>query len=274
MLEKIKELYTKDLTFEEIMVKLEEIIVKTTKELTDDKYEVKCNFDENLDENILGYTKSFTEVCISSNLIKEIQDKNILSFGTILMQLEYINQNYEIFIGKAGPVIMQIIKEDIILSSDDEWKSLKCAPVLTIKGDYNRTTQNVLGEYNAYKALLHILNKMNMEISKEDYSQIISKIKNDHNILLGNYYHSTVLVFDILVDFDDYFDEYIYHNPKWLKIYPQLNIEYYVDENGFVCKKDRKTLINMYEESNNSEEKEYIQYLLSKLKRERTLFKS
>ena len=273
MVEQIKELYTEELTYEEIDKKLKKILITIMKELIDDKYEVKYVVDESLHENIVAYTKSFTELGINSDIIKQIQDKNIITLGILLTQLEYINQNYEIYNGRVGPTIMQIIKEDIILSSNDEWKSLKCAPVLTIKGDHNLTTQNVLGEYNAYKTLLHIINKANLKLSKKEYSYIVSKIKKNHSILLGNHYHSTVLVFDVLVDFDEYFDEYIYNNPKWLKIYPQLNIEYYIDD-GFVCKKDRKTLINMYEEADSSEEKEYIQYLLFKLKRESTLFKS
>ena len=63
---------------------------------------------------------------------------------------------------------------------------------------------------------------------------------------------------------EEFFDAFIYYNPKWLYIYPQLQVEYFINEEGFVEKRSKYNLIKFTEDNIDEEDGKFIKHLLNK----------
>ena len=66
------------------------------------------------------------------------------------------------------------------------------------------------------------------------------------------------------VDGEQLFDQIVYYNPQWLDTFPQLQIEYYVDNKGYGIKRNYLELIDLKRYLEEDDEK-YATYLLNKI---------
>ena len=77
---------------------------------------------------------------------------------------------------------------------------------------------------------------------------------------------------DYYLNFEEAFDLLVVDNPKWLN-YPQISIEYYLDENNKVQKRSIEQLQEQLNHSNKPEEIAYINYLINKANSKKSIKK-
>lgn len=75
--------------------------------------------------------------------------------------------------------------------------------------------------------------------------------------------HNNINFNSYVIDFEEAFDILIKDHPSWLQ-YPQLQIEYYLDEFGNVVKRNDEELKELLKKETDASKKEYIEKLLNK----------
>ena len=88
MEEALKELYTKNMDYNTFIEKLRRLVLNEMEDMVEHRYKVNCVISNNLKKDCLAYTKSFTEIGLSEELVKRIYNKDKLSFFVILHELE------------------------------------------------------------------------------------------------------------------------------------------------------------------------------------------
>lgn len=109
-----------------------------------------------------------------------------------------------------------------------------------------------------------IIKYMNITLNKEDDLKLLN-ISTNNRLQYHNYlrdFRSNIRFNNFFWDFEEAFDFLIRQNPGWYNRFPQLQIEYYQDEEGKVRKRTTEELQRLSEKEEDKDVKEYIQSLL------------
>lgn len=264
MEEALKELYTKNMDYNTFIEKLRRLVLNEMEDMVEHRYKVNCVISNNLKKDCLAYTKSFTEIGLSEELVKRIYNKDKLSFFVILHELEKIYQNYLINVCLLDPNTIKILKEKLVLEIDVEENTEEDYCSYYSNSCYTSTSEILAARY-AYMDIIDIFDDIGISLSEKEKEYIVLQLELNRKLyeMTDGNTKNCVFVNGYDIDFDDYFEQIIYEHPEWIKDYPQLSIEFYVTEDGKVLKRDNIELMNLYRESEYEEEKKYIEYLIA-----------
>lgn len=210
-----------------------------------------------LPKNIKGFfrrTDNF--LMINEQVIKDIYNGNIEEFIPIFHELNHFKINYEIQSELINYDISRILKERLIreVSSDpyNEKSSYKTKKFgnnyindYYYKDNYVNYSEEVVANIEAKKNLGVLLQqlansrgKLNEEVT-EFVNNYLSEVLYEENKKYSTHIrdlNNNILFNDNYLDFESAFDFLIKYNPDWLD-YPQISVEYFIDEQGLVKKK-------------------------------------
>ena len=264
MKEALKELYTKNMDYNTFIEKLRRLVLNEMEDMVEHRYKVNCVISNNLKKDCLAYTKSFTEIGLSEELVKRIYNKDKLSFFVILHELEKIYQNYLINVCLLDPNTIKILKEKLVLEIDGEENTEEDYCSYYSNSCYTSTSEILAARY-AYMDIIDIFDDIGISLSEKEKEYIVLQLELNRKLyeMTDGNTKNCVFVNGYDIDFDDYFEQVIYEHPEWIKDCPQLSFEFYVTEDGKVLKRDNIELMNLYRESEYEEEKKYIEYLIA-----------
>lgn len=212
------------------------------------------------------------EIVINEEVIKDIYSGKINSMTTIFHELNHFKSVYDIKLGRVNNDVIRTIKEYLLRKIDrdpfNEKDTIKTG-FKFINDDYYRCNYRVfsdekLAEINALNNLLSFAKMSSIELSEQDLKELEDRIRNNVS-QYNNYLRDLRLNFSFnnyFLDFEEAFDVMIKFNPDWLSI-SQLNIEYYLDEEGKVVKRTKEELEERLKTEIDEDIKGYIQYLLT-----------
>ncbi len=254
-------------------------------QLKDEKYKVAI---EKLPPRKKGYflnnQKYNNLLVINEDVIKNIYNGNIEEFMVIFHELNHFKVKYEIRIGEINEDIVRIIKEKLIRkSSQDPFNEIGSPK--SIKHGYQYVNDDYYCDnYELYSEEIYV----NLQ-SKRDFLTMLKKITNNELIqqeftkIFDNYYENEIdseikkynnhlrdfnsnFYFNSnYLNYEEAFDLLVTDNPNWLQ-YPQIAIEYYLDANNNVQKRNVEQLQELLNNSNDVKEIEYISLLINKNK--------
>lgn len=260
----IKELYTEKMNYEIFIEKLKKLILDEMNEIVEHRYKVNCIISNNLRNDCLAYTRSFTEIGLSEELVKRIYNKDKLSFFVIFHELEKIYQNYLINTCLLEPNIIKILKERLILDAtgkENLWEEYK----YYYSTNPSTSTSEILATKYSYVNIVNLFNDMGINLSAEERQYVMIQLELNRKLWEttdGNT-KNCIFINGYSIDFDDYFEQVIYEHPEWINDYPQLGVEFYVNADEKVLKRDEMELMNLYRKSQSEKEKKYIEYLIA-----------
>ena len=219
---------------------------------------------------------------INECVIKELYDGDIEQFIVIFHELNHFKVKYDIRLSEINDDIVRIIKEKLIReSSQDPFNEI--GSIKSIKKGYMYVNDDYYSaNYELYSGEVYANIK-----AQEDYLFMLKSLTKDPNIQADiiNFFQSeykstfeknkkyydnhqrdfrTNLNFnDNFLSYEEAFDLLIKDNLDWLQ-YPQIAIEYYKDDNGIVHKRNESELIELFNNTEDLQQKEYIKFLISK----------
>lgn len=202
-------------------------------------------------------------ITINEEVVNDIYNGDIVSISTIFHELEHFKTKYDIKLGRITINLIRCIKEQLLRE-----KSLEPFKIVGYVDNYYKCNYEVfsdekMAEINAATDLCFFILKTGIEISKQQLQEL-KDIHELNTIQHQNYLRDLRLNIHFnnnFLDFEEAFDIMIKSNPEWLK-FSQLNIEYYIDENGKVRKRTKEELEKRLKMETDEDIKEYIQYLL------------
>ena len=236
-----------------------------------------CNF--SIDSNIksLGRFTSPNKIIINNIVIENIQRGNFEYIETIFHELFHFKLYSEIQAGIVNKTIVDLIKDillrDYCFDYYGSMKNKEGLPNFVFDTYYNDNYENTTGEilaelYGTYCTLI-FFNKFNTQI---DDNKLL-ELKNVINLNYQKYTLNQQINFENIDKFnsnhltiDDAFDSAIHFNPNWIKDIPQLQIEYYLNEEGIVCKRTIEELEAYKNTITDESVKEYINDIINKEK--------
>lgn len=247
-------------TIKAFIEKIMETFLENT-EYSNDKY--SCNFKQMTLSRGGEFSLENNEITINEDAIKKLYHGNLSEMATIFHELNHFKIKYELKLGKINQDLVRIAKENLLsMSSFDSFKNT-IKKGITYTNDYYECNYSVfseekVAEINAIRNLIFLLKSADIELSEHEMHELERRIA-DNNRQYENYLRDLRYNFNFnsyFLDFEEAFDIMIIYNPDWLKC-PQLNIEYYQDENGKVKKRTIEQLQEMLN-SETDEEKNYI----------------
>ncbi len=148
---------------------------------------------------------------------------------------------------------IKTIKADSKFTDDDYYKY-----------NYKVFSEEKIVEINAINNLISFIKMVGIKLSPQHLQELKNnflKNINQYNNHLRDL-RSNLNFNDSFLNFEEAFDVMIKFNPDWLTI-PQLNIEYYLNEDGKVVKRTKEELEERLKTETDENIKEYIQYLLT-----------
>jgi len=235
-----------------------------------------------LPKNIKGFfrrTDNF--LMINEQVIKDIYNGNIEEFIPIFHELNHFKINYEIQFGIINYDISRILKERLIreVSSDPynekgTYKTKKSSNIYTnddyYKDNYVNYSEEVVANIEAKKNLGMLLQCIASSRGKLDeevigfVNEYLSEVLDEENKKYSNHIrdlNNNILFNDNYLDFESAFDFLVKYNSNWLD-YPQISVEYFIDEQGVVKKRNTNELILLLNGTENELTKEYINKLI------------
>ena len=189
----------------------------------------------------------------------------------IFHELNHFKINYELKLGKINQDLVRIAKEELLsISISDPWakkENIKKGMAYTnyyYECNYRVFSEEKVAEINAIKNLIFFLKAADIELSEFDKHELERRIANN-NCQYENYLRDFRYHFNFnnnFLDFEEAFDIMINYNHDWIKC-PQLDIEYYQDENGKIKKRTIEQLQEMLNKETDEEKKQYIHQLLT-----------
>lgn len=224
------------------------------------------------------------EITINEEVINDIYSGKITSMTTIFHELNHFKSEYDIKLGRINKDIIRSIKERILrdycYDELTEIKTIKTGANPFIIDNYYKCNYVVFSEektaeINAINNLISFVELTGIELSEQDLQQLKDEIKN--NITQYNNYlrdlRMNINFNNYFLDFEEAFDVIIKQYPYLLSDMPQLNIEYYINDNGEVVRRTKEELEERLTKETDNDIIEYIKYLLSP-NNEKTLSKT
>ena len=239
--------------FKEIVHDLIILIMKEYLKNTKYKYDsVSC---EIIKHKIPGhFSRSSNNITLSETVIKSLYDGNILALEIVFHELYHFVMKYDILNKNIDNMLVKCIKDYLISSLSISY----CLDNYTVL-----SYENIVDS----KAIMELVNYFeynNIDISRKDKRKL--NIIFEENI---EYYHSNKRVinkFGNYFRYDELFDNIINRHPEWLN-YFQISIEYYVNTNGVVVKRNKEQLQELLnkelEKDNNQDLINYLEELIN-----------
>lgn len=211
-------------------------------------------------------------ITINKKVINDIYLGKINYMITIFHELNHFKVLYDIKLGRINRDLIRSLKEDLLRVSIcdpfSEQKTIKAGPTF-INDNYYECNYTVfsdekVAEINAINDLISFIKMAGIELSLQHLQELNDRIKKNTN-QYNNYLRDLRLNLNFnnyFLDFEEAFNVMIKFNPDWLAI-PQLNIEYYLGEDGKITKRTKEELEERLKTETDEDIKEYIQYLLT-----------
>ena len=230
----------------------------------------------------LGNKKCDNLLIINEYVIKELYDGDLEQFIALFHELNHFKVKYDIRLSETNEDIVRIIKERLIRESSqdpfDEIDSSKWIKkgYMYVNDNYYRDNYELYSEevyvgLRAQEDFLFMLKTLtkntNIQTEIVKYFQHEHQNSFDRNIKKYNNHErdftANLKFNNFFLSYEEAFDLLIKDNPEWLK-YPQISIEYYIDNNGVVHKRNELELIELFNSTENLQEKEYLKFLIVK----------
>lgn len=219
--------------------------------------------------NSLGsFIPTFNIIFLNEEVIEKMYKKRDLSNLTVLFhELNHFKIKYDIKLGHFDESLIRVIKEELISKSPlyPSFIKTKKEQSTYYEDNYTFYSEEKLVEIYSLENLLLFMKKANINISqyqKQQINNLIRKATYQYN----NYFrdvHSNINFNSYVIDFEEAFDILIKDNYKWLDDYPQLQIEYYLNNDGIVVKRSIDELRELLNMETNQNKIEYIESLLN-----------
>lgn len=259
--------------FEEIMITFTEKIMGSYLEDTKfykDKY--SCVIKDLPSYRRGEFNSENNVITINKKVINDIYLGKINSMTIIFHELNHFKVLYDIQLGRINKDLIRSLKDELLrVSSHDpfsEHKTIKAGPT-SINDNYYECNYTVfsdekVAEINAINDLILFIKMAGIELSLQHLQELNDRIEKNTS-QYNNYLRDLRLNLNFnnyFLDFEEAFDVMIKFNPDWLTI-PQLNIEYYLGEDGMVAKRTKEELEERLEMETDEDIKGYIKYLLA-----------
>ena len=251
---------------------------------SDDTYDV---YIKNLPKYIKGYfDKKDNALTIDESVVKEIYNGDLEAFICIFHELNHFRIKYEILDGVINLDVCRTLKEQLLRkeSTDlfretDSIKSFKgkCSYIndFYYNDNYRHYSGEVIADIRAKNDLVLLMSillisyKMNDEISENACNKLLNDLISDDLVRYNNHtrdFTRNLNFNNYYLFFEDAFDVSVKYHPEWLE-YPQISIEYYIDDDNSVKKRNIEELRILLSKSNSVETREYIQELINNLEK-------
>lgn len=276
---------SKFITYDEFKVMIHTFIVEIIELFLEDNKHNEDSFDvyfKKLPRYIKGhFIKDNNVLVISDSVIKNIYDGYLDDLEVIFHELNHFKIKYEILDSVINKDTCRIVKEMLIREERHDpfnelgsLKSLKCKPSYVndcyYDDNYMNYSEEVVARISASNDLILFI-KLFVIFAKRDNEQInkaldkiLEEMIKEDKIRYANHirdFNRDLSFNSNYLDFDEAFDILVKYNPKWLE-YPQISIEYYVDENNKVKKKNIDQLRMLLVKTDKVDTREYIEYLI------------
>lgn len=194
-------------------------------------------------------------------VIREIYRGDIVNLVYICHELIHFKYWFAIVNYEVNKNIIDVLKE-ILIRHDGE-NRLNYFKYDYYNDNYSLERGEILADIEGVELLKHILRLMNIELTKTDLeklNKIYNAMKRKNYIDKRNFTRCPISN-NFYDTFNNWFDVIIKDHKEWLVI-EQLQIEYYLDEEGNVRKRTPEELLIMQEETENTDIKEYIKSIL------------
>lgn len=194
-------------------------------------------------------------------VIREIYRGDIVNLVYICHELIHFKYWFAIVNYEVNKNIIDVLKE-ILIRHDGE-NRLNYFKYDYYNDNYSLERGEILAGLEGVELLKHILRLMNIELTKTDLeklNKIYNAMKRKKYIDKRNFTRCPISN-NFYDTFNSWFDVIIKDHKEWLVI-EQLQIEYYLDEEGNVRKRTPEELLIMQEETENTDIKEYIKSIL------------
>ena len=187
---------------------------------------------------------------------------NILVLFDVCQELIHFKYDIDINAGIINKNIVRAIKETLIRHEAET-----TAPIFKYdyySDNYKFDSEEKLANMEGVDLFREIIKYMNITLNRKDDLKLLN-ISTNNSLQYYNYlrdFRSNIRFNNFFWDFEEAFDFLIRQNPGWYNRFPQLQIEYYQDEEGKVRKRTTEELKRLLEKEEDESNKEYIQSLL------------
>jgi len=228
-----------------------------------------------------SYNPKFNIIFIRKEIVKKMYKTRDLSSLTVLFhELNHFKFKYDIKLGYFSEDLLRVIKEELISKSPifpSFIKMLEEDNTSTYYEDnYEFYSEEKLADIASIENLLFFTKKAHIPLNENQKQQInflINKLSRQYK----NYYRdvqNNINFNSYIIDFEEAFDILIKDNPNWLQEYPQLQVEYYIDENRKIVKKSNDELSEMLSTETDKNIIEYINKLLANKEKKNNYIKA
>ena len=186
---------------------------------------------------------------------------NIFAFFTPCHELIHFKYNTDLSAGVINKNTVRVAKERLIRHDAET-----ATPIFKYdyySDNYKFNSEEKLANIEGIELFREIIEYMNITLNREDELKLLN-ISANNKIQYQNYlrdFRNCLKFNNFFMDFEEAFDFLIGYNPEWCSC-PQLQIEYYQDEEGKVRKRTTEELQSILEREDDKDIKEYIQSLL------------
>ena len=191
-----------------------------------------------------------------------ISKGNIIDFFYACHELIHFKYNTDINAGIINKNIVRVVKETLI-----QYDAVNAPPVFKYdyyRDNYKFDSEEKLANIEGVELFRKIIEYMNITLTREDKIKLLNIYCNNiiqyHNYLRD--FRNSIKFNKFFMDFEEAFDFLIKDNLEWYYDCPQLQIEYYQDEEGKIGKRTTEELQSLLEREEDKDIKEYIQSLL------------
>lgn len=221
-------------------------------------------------ESYGSFTPNINMILIKENIIRRMYEKKDFSTLTVLFhELNHFKLKYDIKLGYFDESLVRVIKEELISNSPLYPSFLKVDTKdnksTYYKDNYEFISEEILADIMAIENLLQLIKYANISITnyqQEQLNSLLNKYSRQYKNRLRDV-SNNINFNSYIIDFEEAFDILIKDNPNWLE-YPQLRIEYYLDKNGRVKKRNIDELKKLLTIETNPNVIDYINKLLTK----------
>lgn len=259
--------------FKETIEAFVEKIMREYLENTDYYYILsRCIIKSNLIKKIRGeYESENNTIIINEDVIKKIYDGEILELITIFHELNHFKVLFDLRLEKINFNLIRIAKEKLIsLSEDDGIKDIKkdefgLENSQYYVDNYDLHSEELFVDNEAIKDFIYFCQLAGIQLGQSDLDYLENRTSSNFKFY-ENYlrdFRSNINFNSNYLDFEEAFDMIIRKKPEWIQC-PQLKIEYYLDENGQVKRRNKEELLQLQSSTDDEEIKQVIQEILER----------
>lgn len=221
------------------------------------------------------YYDDKNELIINERVIKELYEGDLEKFISIFHELNHFKVKYDILDGVINIDICRCVKECLLRDEDRNQLGFK-----SFNGDdfyYNRNYKNYSEEvyvdirskrdFSLFMRILLIHYNFDNDKNIKVIDELMNKYIKDDLIRYDNHIRDLTMSLSFnsnYLSFYEAFDVSVKYHPGWLK-YPQISVEYYLDSDGYVKKKDSLQLRNDLSRIDDRDTMEYMKYLIKNI---------